>query len=214
MKPEAALFDLDGTLVDSAPGIVRALNQVRAERGGEPLQAAAVRPWISLGADALVAAALGPFARRPDEDLQAFRSRLLDLPADPADVYPGVTEALEALADAGLQMAVVTNKPEGLSVALLDQLDLSRWFGAVVGGDTTARPKPDPAPSRAALQALGREPDGTVFVGDSRVDADAADGIGMPFYLYEGGYGAADCPDALVAARFARFAELPGLLGC
>ena len=213
-RPEAVLFDLDGTLVDSALGIAAALTAVRNRHGGGAISPDGVRPWISLGAKELVRRALEDVVPAcSPADLTEFRAELARTPADRACIYPGVEALLEALFEEGVAAAVVTNKPEDLSRQLLRELGLADQFAAVVGGDTTARPKPDPAPVRAALEAMGAAPAQAVFVGDSVVDAAAAQSTGLPFYLYEGGYGPAECPPAMVTGgAFAHFDYLRALL--
>ena len=152
-RPEAVLFDLDGTLVDSALGIAAALTAVRNRHGGGAISPDGVRPWISLGAKELVRRALEDVVPAcSPADLTEFRAELARTPADRACIYPGVEALLEALFEEGVAAAVVTNKPEDLSRQLLRELGLADQFAAVVGGDTTARPKPDPAPVRAALE--------------------------------------------------------------
>lgn len=212
MQRDVLLFDLDGTLVDSAGSIAAALTQVRAERGAGPVDADTIRPWISLGADVLVARSLGRHAREPAADLARFRAILSDLPTDPDCLYCQVRETLELLAGAGFTMAVITNKPEGLSRSLLTDLGLAARFAAVVGGDTTPRAKPDPAPMRHALAALDARPEQAMLVGDSAIDAAAARAFGMPFLLFAGGYGACECDPTDVAGRFASFRDLPALI--
>jgi phosphoglycolate phosphatase len=212
MHRDVLLFDLDGTLVDSAGGIAAALSQIRSERGAGPIDAETVRPWISLGAGELVARSLAEVAQEPADDLARFRAILSELPVDPDCLYPNVRETLAQLAGAGFTMAVITNKPEGLSRSLLGDLDLAKWFVTVVGGDTTPRAKPDPAPMLHALAALGASAEQAMLIGDSPVDAAAARAFAMPFLLFEGGYGAADCDDADVAARFASFDGLLALI--
>ncbi len=204
------LFDLDGTLVDSAPAIAAALTIQRRRRGGGPIGADVVRRLVSLGAPILVRRALGALADDAAGDLAEFRHILGGLPADASVCCPGVPGALEALAAAGRAMAIVTNKPEALSRSLLAGLGLARHFGAVVGGDTLARCKPDPAPALHALAALGGGD--ALFIGDSAIDAETARRAGMPFLLYERGYDAGSCRPEHVAARFADFAALPGLI--
>jgi len=207
----AILFDLDGTLVDSARDIAAALSRLSEARGGAPVTVETVRPLVSLGAPVLVRRALGQVAGDAEADLAAFRTLLRDAPSDPAIVYAGVREALAALASAGWRMGVVTNKPEGLAAALLAAHDLDRFFGAVVGGDTTERSKPDPLPVTHALALLGASAEAALFVGDSDVDAGAAEAAGVPLLLYEHGYGAADVAEERPAGRFATFADLPAL---
>jgi phosphoglycolate phosphatase len=208
----ALLFDLDGTLVDSAAGIAAALSMLRVERGGMAVPATAVRPLVSLGAEVLVARALGSLARDPAADLAAFRTILAGLPANRDTIYAQVEGALATLRQAGHPIAIVTNKPEGLSRTLLHDLGLARYFGAIVGGDTADFPKPHPAPIRWALSRLAVPAHDAVLIGDSHVDAGAARACGIPFILYAGGYGADDCAPADVAARFDDFDDLPGLI--
>ncbi len=212
MAAPALLFDLDGTLVDSACDIARALTAVSTARGGPIIDATTVRPLVSLGAATLVLTALGAVAGDCDTDLEEFRRVLANQPADRSTVYPGAEAALATLAQAGHPMAIVTNKPEGLSRGLLQGLGLDRYFGAIVGGDTAAYPKPDRAPIDHALALLGARADAAIFIGDSHVDAAAALVCAIPFILYQGGYGAADCREQDVAARFDRFEALPALL--
>ncbi len=208
MALRAVLFDLDGTLVDSAPAIAAALSDVRANRGLEPLGAEAARLWISLGAAELVRRGLGPAAGDAAEDLAAFRRALTARPFPPDGLYPGVRGLLAGLRSAGLRLAIVTNKPEVLARRLLEELDLADSFGAIVGGDSAAACKPDPAPSLAALRALGVAPEGAAFVGDSRIDAEAAAALELPFHLFEGGYGAAECAGVRTASRFVTHSAL------
>lgn len=208
MATPALLFDLDGTLIDSARDIARALTIVSEARGGQAISPEVVRPLVSLGAETLVSVALGPVAGDATTDLADFRHVLSALPADPAIVYPGVAAALASLAAAGHPMAIVTNKPEGLARLALQGVGLDHHFSVIVGGDTAARPKPDPAPVLHALQLLGHAAADALLIGDSAVDAGAAGNCGIPFLLFEGGYGES-IADADIAARFARFDRLP-----
>lgn len=210
-QPPALLFDLDGTLVDSAITIALALSELSVSRGGGPADLARVRRLVSKGAPVLVREALGPVAGNSDEDVAAFRAILAGIPADPDMIYPDVIAALEGLIEAGADCAVVTNKPEALARVLLDQLDLARYFRAVVGGDTLPVCKPDPAPLRHALAALDAQGAG-LMIGDSAVDARAAQAADLPFLLYTAGYEADACEGEAVAGEFSAFAELAALV--
>lgn len=212
MATGALLFDLDGTLVDSAADIARALSIVSIERGGQAILPATVRPLVSLGATTLVRRVLGPVAGDEADDLAAFRSVLASLLPDPAIVFDGVRDALGAFAAAGFAMAIVTNKPELLSRQLLQALALDHYFGAIVGGDSTAASKPDRAPLDLALRHLGMSSDGAMMIGDSAVDAEAAQACGVPFILYSAGYDALGCSNWPVAARFDDFEQLSSLI--
>ncbi|OYY70316.1 HAD-IA family hydrolase [Sphingomonas sp. 28-63-12] len=208
----ALLFDLDGTLVDSAADIARALSIVSRARGGPLIDAAVVRPLVSLGASVLVRRALGTVAGDDAADLGAFRTALGSLPPDPTIVFDGVEPALAALADAGFAMAIVTNKPEALSRQLLRGLGLDRYFMAIVGGDSAKLPKPDRSPLDLALQQMAMTPDRAIMVGDSEIDAAAARACAIPFILYTLGYGAAGCRDGDITQRFHDFSLLPGVI--
>ena len=202
MALRAVLFDLDGTLVDSAPAIAAALSAVRRARDAGPIPPHMVRPWISLGAPELVRRGLGIVSRSPEDDLTEFRRVLAVTPTRVDSLYPGVRQMLTGLRAASLDLAIVTNKPESLARRLLQALDLEEPFGAIVGGDSVATCKPDPGSSLAALAALGHDPKDAVFVGDSLVDAQTAAALGLPFHLYEGGYGTDGCAQVRTASRF------------
>ena len=208
----AILFDLDGTLIDSAADIARALSSLRCARGGTPVMASDVRPLVSLGAEALVDRALGEFATNSADDLAQFREILSALAPDPAVIYSGVIAALQSLLARGHLLTIVTNKPEALSRSLLIQLGLADYFVAIIGGDTTANAKPHPAPLLKALETIGIASDRAIFVGDSPIDAQAAQACAIPFVLFEGGYGADECANESVYARFAEFAALPVII--
>lgn len=208
----ALLFDLDGTIVDSALGIAAALTQLSVARGGLPVDVAAVRKLVSLGVGTLVRAALGPVAADRATDVAAFREVLGALPNSADALYPGAAACLAALAEAGHPMAIVTNKPEALSIRLLEDLGLAHLFGCIVGGDTLIVGKPDPRPLHHALSRLDCGPHGTVMIGDSPVDARAAAAAGVSFVLFEGGYAPDECGSEPVHGRFASHDALMGVL--
>jgi phosphoglycolate phosphatase len=211
-RPAALLFDLDGTLVDSAFTIAVALSELSRARGGGPVAVAPVRRLVSRGAATLVRETLGPLAGDSAADVAAFRALLARIPADPEMIFPGVIAALEHLTAAHHACAVVTNKPEGLARLLLDQLGLARFFATVVGGDTLAVCKPHAEPLRHALGGVAAPDAAALMIGDSAIDAQAARAAGMPFVLYERGYEAESCAGEACAASFARFERLPDLV--
>ncbi|MBV1690037.1 HAD-IA family hydrolase [Novosphingobium sp. G106] len=211
-RPAALLFDLDGTLVDSAVTITLALSELSAMRGGGPADVARVRRLVSKGAPALVRETLGLLAGDSEADVAAFRAILTRLPPKPEIIFSGVIDALTKLTSVGHACAVVTNKPEQLARLLLEQLDLAHFFGAIVGGDTLAVCKPDPAPLRHALQGLAGRRDVAIMIGDSDIDARAATAAGLRFALFLGGYEPDRCANEAVSAVFARFDELPTVL--
>ena len=210
--PCALLFDLDGTLVDSAQGIAAALGRLAQERGGAGPDVAHVRRLVSQGAATLVAQGLGPLAQNSAADIARFRAILTKLPANPAMIYPGVRAALTHLAAAGHPMAIVTNKPAALAQQLLADLDLASFFAALVGGDTLPVAKPNPAPLTHALALLGHPAHAAIMIGDSAADAAAAAAAHLPFVLYAGGYGADETATLPQAAQFTDFAQLPALI--
>ena len=207
------VFDLDGTLADSAPSISLALNQLRGERGLAPWPAARVRPWVSRGASALVGAALDLDTPAGAGDVAAFRKIYAALPASADDLYPGIADALARLREAGATLGVCTNKPQRLSEKVLDGAGIAHCFAAVVGGDAVRQAKPHPAHLRQTLAEMGCVDRPFAFVGDSSVDADASDAAGARFFWASWGY--ADTVDlARRGTPLASAAELvPAILG-
>lgn len=211
----AVAFDLDGTLIDSAPDLLAAANGMLAARGAEALDLATLRRFIGNGTPKLVERCLR--ARdlpREGEALQAahdeFMERYMAEPTARTVVFHGATEALEALRDAGHPLAICTNKPEGPTRAILAHFGLNHFFDAVVGGDSLAVRKPDPAPLQAALAPLGAEE--AVFVGDSEIDAETAERAGLPFALFTEGYRKSPVEALTHAFAFDDFATLPGFI--
>jgi phosphoglycolate phosphatase len=210
MQP-TILFDLDGTLVDSAPDLRAALNRLMASRGLGPFTLPEVVAMVGDGARALVERALA--ARGLTFDEAALDSFLLDYTAHAAvetRPYPGVPEALETLSAAGWRLAVCTNKPEAAARELLRALDLMPRFAALGGGDSFPVRKPDPGHLLATLRLAGGEPGRAVMIGDHHNDIAAARGAGIPAIFAGWGYGpAAMAAGAPVAASAA---ALPALL--
>jgi len=186
------VFDLDGTLADSVPAIALALNRLREARGLAPWPVARFRPWVSRGAPALVGAALELEGAADGERVAAFRAIYAALPASADDLYPGIADALARLREAGAELGVCTNKPQRLSEKLLAESGIARHFAAVVGGDAVAHAKPHPAHLRQTLAAMGCAGRPFDFVGDSSIDADAAQAAGARFLWASWGYADAD----------------------
>jgi phosphoglycolate phosphatase len=179
--------------VDSVPDLAAALNRALAEAGLPPHPPEAVARMVGHGVERLVergfAAAGAPLdmaalPRWVQRFLQFYAADLSTLTRP----YPGVPEALEALAAAGWRLGVCTNKPTRLAAELLDALGLGRRFGAVVGGDAAPERKPHPASLRMALDRLGVAAAAAVFVGDSETDVLTARAAGVPVALVRGGY--------------------------
>jgi phosphoglycolate phosphatase len=208
------IFDLDGTLVDSAPDLRAALNAMLRERGRPPLSPLQVRRLIGDGTTALVARALA--ASGIDQADRAALPRFLEhYEANATRLtrpYPGVPETLAALRRRGYRTAVCTNKPQRATIAVLQGLNLAALFDAVAGGDRFAVRKPDPGHLRGLIDELGGETARTAMIGDNENDAAAAHGAAVPLILMRYGYARVD-PDSLVAeARLDHFSELPGTL--
>lgn len=213
---DAVVFDLDGTLVDSAPDLTRALNCLLDEIGRPALPLTAVLGMIGDGVAKLVERGLAATGGPPQVPSSAalverFRALYLDRLADETRPYPGVCEALASLAKDGYALGVCTNKPMAATEALLAALDLSRWFVAVSGGDGPQR-KPDPAPLLALLERLGASPARSVMVGDGVNDVVAARAAGMTAVLVSYGYARVPAPELGADRIVDSLAELPGLL--
>jgi phosphoglycolate phosphatase len=207
-RPRAAVLDLDGTLVDSAPDIAAALNRVLEAEGRAALPLAAVKGFIGDGARALVARALGRARSDVDGPLALFQRRYRERPCVETRLMPGALAALDALA--GARLALVTNKPRDVTRLVLDGLGLAPRFAAVyAGGDGPL--KPDPAAIRAVLG--GVPPAEAWVIGDGPQDVEAGRAAGCFTVGVLGGYAdarlAASAPDVLLGS----LAELPGLLG-
>ncbi|MCA8878740.1 MAG: phosphoglycolate phosphatase [Rhodobacteraceae bacterium] len=185
----AIVFDLDGTLIDSAPDLHEAAVNMLAEAGLPAVTLDQTRSFIGNGVPKLVEraiAAVGGPHERQAELVAVFLRHYNAAPAVRTALYPGVLDALDRLAADGHRLGLCTNKPEAATRAILDAFDLTRRLGAVVCGDTLPVKKPDPAPLRRALQDLGAS--GGLYVGDSEVDSQTASAVGLPFALYSRGY--------------------------
>jgi phosphoglycolate phosphatase len=187
---EAVLFDLDGTLADTAGDLAGALNRVRADKGLQAVPAAQLRAHASAGARGLLAAGLGV---TPDHaDYPALRDAFLAYYADglviTTRLFDGVAEMLDALEARNVRWGVVTNKAHRYTMPVLEALGLARRAGAIVSGDTTAYPKPHPAPLLHAAETLGVAPSACVYVGDDLRDVVAGNSAGMSTLVADYGY--------------------------
>lgn len=187
--PEPGLvFDLDGTLIDSAPDIHAAVNHVFAMHGLSPLSFAQVRGFIGNGVGVLLERCLNANGLPPDGALHARLSEdfieIYETAYTLTSLYPGVEAALTAVSSH--PMAICTNKPEGPTRSVLQHFGILHRFPVIVGGDTLPQRKPDPAPLQEAIRRLDHGP--VFFVGDSEVDAETARRAGVPLLLFTGGY--------------------------
>jgi 2-phosphoglycolate phosphatase len=194
----AVLFDLDGTLLDTAPDLIRVLNQVRREQHRDPLPYAIVRTQVSHGSSGLIR--LG-FPDLSGHALETLRLRLLELYGQQLAVgtqlFEGCRQVLDTLKVRGLPWGIVTNKPGFLTDPLLVELGLHGEAGSVVSGDTLPQRKPHPAPLLLAASHLAVQPGHCLYVGDAERDVQAARAAGMPVLVARYGYlGPADDPES------------------
>lgn len=174
LKGDLVIFDLDGTLIDSSRDIAWSANMVLHSMGYERLDMEVIKESIGWGVKNLLEKLMPEEA---PESIESARLKFLDFYGGhlvvETTIYPGVVETLEYLRSSGKKMAVVTNKPHALSVAILDELKLKGYFGAVLGGDSLPNRKPHPEPVEKVLSLLGVAPSASVIVGDSPVDCEA-----------------------------------------
>jgi phosphoglycolate phosphatase len=217
----AVLFDLDGTLLDTAADIALALNRTMVEYECKPLAEDDVRRMVGRGSPILIERAVAAQDRIIDAATQAAMlerffhhyGQLEESNEDTAQPYTGVAESLRTLHDAGLRTAVVTNKQHRFAGALLDRLGLADWVDVVVGGDTCARRKPDPQPLLFACDSLHVPPSESLMVGDSVNDVQAARAAGIPIVCVSYGYNEGRDPRTLECDLLLdSLAELPALL--
>ena len=219
MNPGAVVFDLDGTLIDSAPQVLHATNGLLAAHGRRALTAAEIKPMMGKGARVTIERALAATGSVPDDPaldraVDDYLALYLDDPASHTGVYPGVFEVLARLAADGVALGVCTNKPGATTLPVLQALGLDRYFRAVLSADDVppARRKPHPDHLTETLARMATDADDAVYVGDSQVDVQAARNAGWPVIAVAYGYAEGD-PRALGADRLIdRFADLPEAL--
>jgi N-acetyl-D-muramate 6-phosphate phosphatase len=185
----AVLFDLDGTLLDTAPDMVGALNALRREHSLAPLPFETVRSAVSHGAARVVK--LG-FPDTDPEDSASLQRRFLEIYRGALSLetrlFPGMDQVLEALEGGGIKCGIVTNKPAWLTDPLLAELNLRARFACVVSGDTLAERKPHPKPLLHAAALADVAPSACIYVGDAERDVQAAHAAAMPALVADYGY--------------------------
>ena len=209
-----AIFDLDGTLVDTAPDIVDALNRALADAGLPGVDDRTGRSFIGGGARQLVKLGMAASGGASDEALldrtfDRFLAYYGEGSTAQSTVYPGVREALDLFASEGLQMGVCTNKPHEISLSVLDALDLRRYFRAVIGGDSLPERKPD---ARHLLETAERALPGyrqALMVGDSATDVAAARNANVPVVVVSYGYTETPADDLGADAVISDMRDLP-----
>ena len=195
---KAVLFDLDGTLADSAGDLAGAINRIRRERGLPPVTVASMRPYASAGARGLLGAGMG--VAPDDAEYSALREQFLAYYeaglAETTALFEGIETLLDRLDARGLPFGIVTNKAARYTQPVVTALGLDARAGVIVSGDTTAHPKPHPAPLLHAAGLLGVAATDCVYVGDDLRDVIAGNAAGMPTIAAEYGYlGEAGCAD-------------------
>jgi phosphoglycolate phosphatase len=193
MTSSTIVFDLDGTLIDTAPDLVDTLNVVFAREGLPPVPYESARNMVGGGARAMIARGLEAEGRVMDpKKLETlfldFIAHYTDHIADRSRPFPGLIEALDALAARGCRLAVCTNKLERLSLLLLRALKLEDRFAAICGQDTFGVQKPDPEVLRRTIAAAGGDPRRSIMVGDSVTDIRTARAAGIPVVAVDFGY--------------------------
>lgn len=187
--PRGVLFDLDGTLLDSAPDMLATVNEMRAARGMPPMPLSDLRPHVSRGTSAMSAAAFpgraeSEVAGMVGEFLEAYEQQL----GKHGPLFDGVLELLDALEADGVRWGIVTNKPEYLARRIVPQFGWESRCAVLIGGDTLAERKPHPLPLLHAAGVLGIAPSACVYVGDDARDIEAARAAGMPSVVALWGY--------------------------
>jgi phosphoglycolate phosphatase len=188
----ALIFDLDGTLIDSKLDLIRSVNAMLQEMGRQQLHEDTISGYIGHGAPQLVGQALGHSATEPERvrALKFFLAYYEGHKMDSTSAYPGVKEALEELA--GFPMAILTNKPVGISVRILEELGLAKYFRSVYGGNSFETKKPDPLGAQTILREFGVSPAEAILIGDSEVDVETARNAGILAAAVNYGFGTHD----------------------
>jgi len=199
----AMLFDLDGTLLDSAPDLVGSLNQVRGSENLPPLDVAEMSRFASHGAVGLLKAGMPP---TDNGTFESWRLKFLQFYSEnsyrDSSLYDGVPDLLEFLRLFGIPWGIVTNKIEALTLPIIEAASLSESVSCVVCGDTLSKSKPDPAPVSLACGILEVTPGSTLFVGDDVRDLEAGRAAGTQTAAVHYGYGSYELNDSLVRGSY------------
>ena len=210
-------FDLDGTLVETAPDLIGSLNAVLVEQGLPPVPMASARHLVGSGVRIMLEHGFAEAGATFDAATQApLMDRFIDIYlgriAQESRPYAGVVETLEGFARDGARLVVVTNKRTDLSLALMEALDLTRHFGAIIGPDIVSARKPSGGHLKEAVEAVGGEPGRCLMVGDSYPDLATARALGAPVILTSFGYTDPPARDLGADAVVDNFADLPAAI--
>jgi len=217
-QPTSIVWDLDGTLVDSAPDLASALNTVLDKRGFFTLSLNEVRAMIGNGVPKLVQRGFNAVGIRPDpaqldELVAMFVKEYKTCATEHTRPYPHIVETLKDIHGMNIPMGVCTNKPEAFTKQILEGLGLAEYFSYVVGGDTTSTRKPDPQPVLACLRGLVSEPASSLMIGDSVHDIHAAHAAGVTVGVVPWGYRSGPVEDMGADFILHDIAALPGMIG-
>jgi phosphoglycolate phosphatase len=217
MSPPLLVFDLDGTLIDTAPDLVETLNVIFAREGLPPVPFAKARKLIGGGAYAMIVRGVEAEGRvlsptQIERLFDEFITYYTEHVADRSRPFPGLTETLDTLAQQGHRFAVCTNKLERLSVQLLQQLNLASRFAVICGHDTFGVQKPDPDVLRRTILAAGGSPERAIMIGDSETDVRTAKSAGIPIVAVDFGYTERPVAEFQPDRIISHFAELPSAL--
>ncbi len=213
--PTTLVFDLDGTLIHSAPDLAAALNKVLTEANREPVTLDQVTQMIGDGVGKLVErgfAATGGGPDNPEEQLDRFHRHYSNATADLTELYPDVLETLQKLADAGYNMALCTNKPAQATTAVLKAFGLAKYFEAVAGGDTFPVRKPSPGHLLGLLRQMNVDPEHAVMIGDSPNDVQVALNAAVPVIAVSYGYRRVPAEAMGADILIDHFHQIPGAL--
>ncbi len=211
---QTVIFDLDGTLVDSAPDIRASVNVMLAEEGFPPLEIVTVISFVGNGLPTLVKLVMAHVGIAESE-FSRLSARVLAIYSTSASTltvtYDGVRDVLDELTAKGLRLGVCTNKPEEPARHVLEALNLTQYFDTVVGGDTFEKRKPDPLP---LLKTIGETAlSNVLYVGDSEVDAETAQRAGVTFAFFTEGYRKMPVDDIHHDIRFSKWCDFLKIIG-
>ena len=208
-----AIFDLDGTLVDTAPDLAAEINRLLHQRKLEPIDLGEARRFLGNGMRTFATRAFqARQAEISEQEIALFIDRYIANPVEQSRLYPDVAATLEQLAAARWRMAVCTNKVEAAAIVVLDKLGILSRFDAVCGGDTVALHKPHPEHIEQTLLRAKLPRAQAVMVGDNRADIEASASFGIPCIFAAWGY--SEPSIGTEATRIAtRFRDIPGVLG-
>ncbi len=212
-----AVFDLDGTVADTAGDLIEAANAALAAEGLGPASAGAIKKGVGYGAKAMLQSAITSLGQKTDaEQLSRLSARLVahyeENIAARTQLFPGFSEAAGNLREAGVRLALCTNKRERLTLKLLSGLGIGSLFDAIACGDTFPFQKPDPRHITEVVRLAGGKLPAAIMVGDSEVDVAAAKGAGIPVIAVAFGYAAVPAGELGADAVMQHYAELTALI--